>query len=82
MLSVEMAKVLAVWDKGQAFDEIRRNWLEAAAGIGKTIEVHIPGREKVSGRFVTISNQGYMMFEGEDGAVEAISTADVFFQNS
>lgn len=79
LLAQSMAVWLGVWDKGQGFASIRQEWLDHAARIGEVVSVQIPGREKKDGRFVSIDDKGYMLLETERGAVERISTADIFF---
>ena len=78
-LTHSMEEALNVWRKGECFDIIRERWLDHAAGLNQQIELHIPGRDRIRGRFVSIDDKGYMLFENPDGVIERVSTADIFF---
>ncbi|MEL7429778.1 MAG: biotin--[acetyl-CoA-carboxylase] ligase [Pseudomonadota bacterium] len=79
LLAQAMGEQLGIWDKGQGFASTRQEWLEHAARLGELVSVQIPGHAKKDGRFVSIDDKGYMLLETETGAMERISTADVFF---
>ncbi|MEM1048884.1 MAG: biotin--[acetyl-CoA-carboxylase] ligase [Pseudomonadota bacterium] len=70
---------IALWSKPGGFAEIRRQWLERAAGIGErvTIRGHGPSR---TGRFVTLSEDGYLVLQRNDGCTDMIASGDVSFE--
>ncbi len=82
LLARQMAEMLLVWDAGKNFTTIRQQWLHFAAGIGQLITVKIPGREDTTGIFTTIDEAGYMLLEKQNGELDRISVADVFFETS
>src|ERR1700726_3920617 len=49
-LSDAWAEFRGIWDQGRGFDEIRRLWLERAAGLGQPVAVHTGG-STVEGTF-------------------------------
>ncbi len=70
---------IALWCEPDGFAEIRRQWLERAAGIGARVTVrgHGPSR---SGRFVTLSEDGYLVLQRNDGCTDMIASGDVSFE--
>ncbi len=74
------AHYFSIWDQGQNFTEIRRLWIEKAAGLGEQIIVKMP-REELRGIFVDIDNHGCLQLKTADGKIHLISTADIFFSN-
>lgn len=72
---------LDTWDMGRGFEEVRTRWLDRAHGISSKASVQIPGREKIEGRFLSIDAGGYMLLQRDNGNVERISTADIFFES-
>src|SRR5450432_2275347 len=42
-LSDSWAEFRGIWDQGRGFDEIRRLWLERAAGLGQQVAIQIGG---------------------------------------
>src|ERR1700692_3784743 len=52
-LSDAWAEFRGIWDNGSGFDQIRRLWLERAAGLGQPVAVHTGG-STVGGTFDTI----------------------------
>ena len=67
-----------IWDKGRGFAEIRKLWLERAAGLGQPVAVHT-GASTVQGIFDTIDETGCMVVRTSDGAPVSISAGDVYF---
>ncbi|TAK50025.1 MAG: biotin--[acetyl-CoA-carboxylase] ligase [Xanthobacteraceae bacterium] len=67
-----------IWDRGRGVDEIRRRWLERAAGVGEPVAVRMPGGT-VSGTFATIDDQGRLIVTTAEGGRTAISAGDVQF---
>jgi BirA family biotin operon repressor/biotin-[acetyl-CoA-carboxylase] ligase len=77
-LSDSWAEFRGVWDAGRGFGDIRRLWLERAAGLGQPVAVHT-GASTVEGIFDTIDETGCMMVRTPDGAQIPISAGDVYF---
>jgi BirA family biotin operon repressor/biotin-[acetyl-CoA-carboxylase] ligase len=77
-LSDSWAEFRGIWDGGRGFGEIRRLWLERAAGLGQPVAVHT-GASTVQGIFDTIDTTGCMMVRTSDGAQVSISAGDVYF---
>jgi BirA family biotin operon repressor/biotin-[acetyl-CoA-carboxylase] ligase len=67
-----------VWDLGRGFGEIRRRWLERAAGLGETVAVR-SGGSTISGIFDTIDDSGCMIVRTAEGGLIPITAGDVHF---
>jgi BirA family biotin operon repressor/biotin-[acetyl-CoA-carboxylase] ligase len=67
-----------IWDRGRGFGEIRRLWLERAAGLGRRVAIHTGGTI-VEGTFDTVDEQGCMIVRTPDGKRVPISAGDVYF---
>jgi BirA family biotin operon repressor/biotin-[acetyl-CoA-carboxylase] ligase len=67
-----------IWDQGRGFGEIRRLWLERAAGLGRRVAIHTGGTI-VEGTFDTVDEQGCMIVRTPDGKRVPISAGDVYF---
>jgi BirA family biotin operon repressor/biotin-[acetyl-CoA-carboxylase] ligase len=78
VLSDAWAEFRGVWQGGSGFGEIRRLWLERAAGLGQPVAVHTGGAT-VEGIFDTIDDTGCMMVRTPGGALVPISAGDVYF---
>ncbi len=76
-LSDAWAEYRGIWDNGCGFAEIRKKWLERAAGLGQPVSVQ-SGGAAISGRFDTIDEQGCMIIATSEGR-RAISAGDVYF---
>jgi BirA family transcriptional regulator, biotin operon repressor / biotin---[acetyl-CoA-carboxylase] ligase len=77
-LSDSWAKFRGLWDQGRGFAEIRRLWLERAAGLGQPVAVH-NGGATVAGTFDTIDDTGCMIVRTSGGDRVPISAGDVYF---
>ncbi len=66
------------WDNGRGFGEIRKLWLDRAAGLGQTVAVR-SGGSSIDGVFDTIDEQGCMIVRTAAGNTVPISAGDVFF---
>jgi BirA family biotin operon repressor/biotin-[acetyl-CoA-carboxylase] ligase len=77
-LSDEWAEFRGIWDDGRGFDEIRRLWLERAAGLGQPVAVQ-SGASTVQGTFDTLDASGCMVIRTADGNRVQISAGDVYF---
>jgi BirA family transcriptional regulator, biotin operon repressor / biotin---[acetyl-CoA-carboxylase] ligase len=77
-LSDSWTEFYALWDQGRGFGEIRRLWLERAAGLGQPVAVHTGGA-KVAGTFDTVDDAGCMIVRTSSGDRIPISAGDVYF---
>jgi BirA family biotin operon repressor/biotin-[acetyl-CoA-carboxylase] ligase len=68
-----------VWDEGRGLSDIRRAWLEHAAGLGEKISVKL-GDKTVDGIFQSIDDEGRLLLE-VDGRIVPITAGDVHFGN-
>ncbi len=78
VLSDSWAEFRGIWDQGHGFGEIRRLWLERAAGLGQGVAIH-SGGTIVEGTFDTVDEQGCMIVRTPDGKRVPISAGDVYF---
>jgi BirA family transcriptional regulator, biotin operon repressor / biotin---[acetyl-CoA-carboxylase] ligase len=67
-----------VWDGGRGFGEIRRQWLDRAAGVGQPVSIQ-SGASTTSGLFDTIDEDGCLIVATSDGKRVAVSAGDVYF---
>src|SRR5947209_19473123 len=72
------AEFRGIWDDGRGFAEIRRRWLERAAGLGGPVSI-VSGGSTVTGSFDTIDEIGCMIVRTSDGRRVPISAGDVYF---
>lgn len=77
-LSDSWAEFRSLWDRGRGFGEIRRIWLERAAGLGQPVAVQTGGAT-VEGTFETIDDTGCMIVRTSGGDRVSISAGDVYF---
>jgi BirA family biotin operon repressor/biotin-[acetyl-CoA-carboxylase] ligase len=77
-LSDAWAEFRGIWDDGRGFGEIRRLWLERAAGLGQPVAVQA-GAAAVEGIFDTIDGQGCLIVRKADGTRVPVSAGDVYF---
>ena len=77
-LSDAWAGFRRLWDNGRGFGEIRRLWLERAAGLGQPVAIQAGGTT-VEGIFDTIDEQGCLLVRKADGMLVPISAGDVYF---
>ena len=77
-LSDAWAEFRGIWDDGRGFGEIRRLWLERAAGLGQPVAIQTGG-STVEGTFDSIDETGCMMVRTSDGKRVPISAGDVYF---
>ncbi len=77
-LSDAWAEFRGIWDKGYGFGEIRRLWLERAAGLGQPVAIHTGGTT-VEGTFDSIDETGCMVIKTSGGQRVPISAGDVYF---
>jgi len=77
-LAQTIATELRIWSQGAGFSIVRKEWLERSKGLGEPIIVRFPDRE-IAGTFVDIDKDGFLMLQSENGVVQPISAADIFF---
>jgi BirA family biotin operon repressor/biotin-[acetyl-CoA-carboxylase] ligase len=77
-LSDSWSEFRGIWDDGRGFGEIRRLWLERAAGLGQPVAVKM-GDTNLEGTFDTIDDAGCMIVRTSDGKRVPISAGDVYF---
>ncbi len=77
-LSDAWAEFRGLWDRGRGFGEIRRLWLERAAGLGQPVAIHTGGAT-VEGAFDGIDETGCMIVRTIGGKRVPISAGDVHF---
>jgi BirA family transcriptional regulator, biotin operon repressor / biotin---[acetyl-CoA-carboxylase] ligase len=78
VLSDTWAEFRGIWDNGRGFGEIRRAWLERAAGLGQPVAVQTGGTT-VEGTFDTIDDSGCLVIRTSDGKRVPVSAGDVYF---
>jgi BirA family biotin operon repressor/biotin-[acetyl-CoA-carboxylase] ligase len=76
-LSDAWAEFRGIWDRGRGFSEIRRRWLERAAGVGQPVSI-VSG-STVTGTFDTVDETGCMIVRTSDGRRIPVSAGDVYF---
>jgi BirA family transcriptional regulator, biotin operon repressor / biotin---[acetyl-CoA-carboxylase] ligase len=77
-LSDTWAEFRGIWDLGRGFGEIRRLWLERAAGLGQPVAIQTGGAT-VEGIFDGIDASGCMIVATAGGKRVPISAGDVYF---
>jgi BirA family biotin operon repressor/biotin-[acetyl-CoA-carboxylase] ligase len=77
-LSDAWAEFRAIWDNGRGFAEIRRLWLERAAGLGQPVAVRTAGAP-IEGTFDTIDETGCLIVRTSGGERVPVSAGDVYF---
>src|SRR5664279_5674447 len=77
-LSDSWAEFRGIWDNGRGFGEIRRKWLERAAGLGEPVSIQ-SGGSTVTGTFDTIDEAGCLIVRTAEGKRLPIAAGDVFF---
>ena len=80
-LSDGWAEFRGIWHDGRGFAEIRRLWLERAAGLGQLVAVK-SGGEPIEGIFDTIDEQGCMIVRTAAGNRVPVTAGDVYFGNA
>src|SRR6266700_545525 len=78
VLSDSWAEFRGIWDHGRGFGEIRRLWLERAAGLGRGVAIQ-SGGSIVEGTFDSIDESGCMIVRTLGGKRVPISAGDVYF---
>ena len=77
-LAEAWVKFHGIWDGGRGFGEIRRLWLDRAAGLGQPVSIQ-SGASAISGLFDTIDEDGCLIVTTSDGKRVPVSAGDVYF---
>jgi BirA family biotin operon repressor/biotin-[acetyl-CoA-carboxylase] ligase len=77
-LSDAWAEFRAIWDDSRGFSEIRRLWLERAAGLGEAVAIK-SGDTLIEGVFDTIDEQGCLIIRTSAGRHVPVTAGDVYF---
>jgi BirA family biotin operon repressor/biotin-[acetyl-CoA-carboxylase] ligase len=77
-LSDSWAEFRGIWGDGRGFGEIRKLWLERAAGLGQPVAIQ-SGNATAEGIFDTIDETGCMVIRTAEGKRVPISAGDVYF---
>ena len=77
-LSDAWVEVRGIWDNGRGFAEIRRLWLERAAGLGERVAIHT-GNATLEGIFDTIDDAGCLIVRTAEGRRVPVAAGEVFF---
>jgi BirA family transcriptional regulator, biotin operon repressor / biotin---[acetyl-CoA-carboxylase] ligase len=75
-LAAAMARRLTQWARGEAFAQIRADWLKRAAGLGEDVRVRLPERE-LTGRFIGLDEAGHLRLEQPEG-LTTVTAGEVF----
>jgi BirA family biotin operon repressor/biotin-[acetyl-CoA-carboxylase] ligase len=67
-----------IWDNGRGFGEIRKLWLERAAGLGERVAIQT-GNAVIEGTFDTLDETGCMIVRAPDGRSLPVTAGDVYF---
>jgi BirA family biotin operon repressor/biotin-[acetyl-CoA-carboxylase] ligase len=77
-LSDAWVEFRGIWDNGRGFAEIRRLWLERAAGLGEKVAINT-GSATLEGVFDTIDDTGCLIVRIADGRRVPVAAGEVFF---
>jgi BirA family transcriptional regulator, biotin operon repressor / biotin---[acetyl-CoA-carboxylase] ligase len=77
-LSDSWVEFRGIWGDGRGFGDIRKLWLERAAGLGQPVAVE-SGNTTAEGIFDTIDETGCMLIRTAEGKRVPISAGDVYF---
>jgi len=77
-LSDSWTEFRGIWDSGRGFGEIRKLWLERAAGLGEPVAIQT-GSSTLEGTFDTLDETGCMIVRTADGRRLPVTAGDVYF---
>lgn len=77
-LSDAWVEFRGIWDHGRGFAEIRKLWLERAAGLGEPVAINT-GTMTLEGIFDTIDDSGCLIVRTADGRRLPVAAGEVFF---
>jgi len=78
VLSDAWVEFRGIWDNGRGFGDIRKAWLDRAAGLGQAVAIKSAG-STIEGTFDTIDEQGCMIVRTQGGKLVPITAGDVYF---
>jgi BirA family biotin operon repressor/biotin-[acetyl-CoA-carboxylase] ligase len=78
VLSDSWIEFRGIWNNGRGFSQIRRLWLDRAAGLGRAVAIKSAG-STIEGTFDTIDEQGCMIVRTAAGRLVPITAGDVYF---
>jgi BirA family biotin operon repressor/biotin-[acetyl-CoA-carboxylase] ligase len=78
VLSDSWVEFRGIWDNGRGFGQIRRLWLDRAAGLGQAVAIK-SADSTIEGTFDTIDEQGCMIVRTAAGQLVPITAGDVYF---
>src|SRR4051794_39519289 len=77
-LSDAWVEFRGIWDNGRGFAEIRKLWLERAAGLGERVAIHT-GVMTLDGIFDTIDDTGCLIVRTAEGRRVPVAAGEGFF---
>ena len=77
-LSDAWVEFRGIWDNGRGFAEIRRLWLERAAGLGEKVAIKTGGAT-LEGTFDTLDESGCLIVRTADGRRVPVAAGEVYF---
>lgn len=77
-LSDAWVEFRGIWDNGRGFAEIRRRWLERAAGLGGEVAINT-GSATIEGIFETIDETGCLIVCTAEGRRVPVAAGEVYF---
>lgn len=77
-LSERFVEAVRIWNKGRGFSNIRRRWLERAAGVGAPVSVRM-AEATLTGIFETIDEGGRLVILAPDGTRRTVTAGEVHF---
>ncbi len=77
-LSDAWVEFRGIWDNGRGFAEIRRLWLERAAGLGEKVSINT-GSATLEGTFDTLDESGCLIVRTADGRRVPVAAGEVYF---
>jgi BirA family biotin operon repressor/biotin-[acetyl-CoA-carboxylase] ligase len=77
-LSDAWVEFRGIWDNGRGFGEIRKRWLQRAAGLGDKVAIHAGGAT-IEGVFDTIDEAGCLIVRTAEGRRVPIAAGEVYF---
>lgn len=77
-ISQEIQQDLAVIKQQGLSQNLHQQWMECAHGLGQVAVVK-KVNHSIKGKYLGINLDGYLTLEKEDGEIELISSADLFF---
>jgi BirA family biotin operon repressor/biotin-[acetyl-CoA-carboxylase] ligase len=78
VLSDAWTEFRGIWDNGRGFGDIRKLWLERAAGLGEQVAIQT-GNAVIEGTFDTLDETGCMIVRAPDGGRLPVTVGDVYF---